>query len=135
MFELLKTALYGLGLGRAYGNAVKVFIDLTEAGFVPDFVLRRAMRFLIGSRAAQAPKDPEARLQQTLGFVEELKGLPIAINTAEANEQHYEVRDAFSGACSVADPTWAQLGIWTDGTGGACANAHAGHDDMTRAVV
>lgn len=34
----------------------------------------------------------EQQLQRKVAFVQELKTLPIAIQTAAANEQHYEVR-------------------------------------------
>ena len=39
--------------------------------------------------------DNFAQQQRLMDFVEELKASPIAINTADANEQHYEVPAAF----------------------------------------
>lgn len=39
----------------------------------------------------QVPKDLNGQLQQTVAFVNDLKTMPIAVNTSEANEQHYEV--------------------------------------------
>lgn len=56
----------------------------------------------------------EQQLERKMAFVRELKCLPVAVQTAAANEQHYEVRtctcwhdcSAYSpqaaGACSVA---------------------------------
>jgi cyclopropane-fatty-acyl-phospholipid synthase len=37
------------------------------------------------------PKNLEERTQYKVRFVEELKVLPVAVQTAAANEQHYEV--------------------------------------------
>eukprot|EP00955_Chlamydomonas_euryale_P018822 200775-Chlamydomonas_euryale.AAC.7 len=55
---------------------------------------------------------PQARplaqvLDEKVKFVEELRGMPIAINTDEANEQHYEA----SGRCggSLAHLFWGGL--------------------------
>lgn len=39
--------------------------------------------------------DLSTLMQKKLAFVEELKSLPIAIAQDKANEQHYEVPDAF----------------------------------------
>lgn len=33
----------------------------------------------------------EQQVERKMAFVQELKGLPIAVQTAAANEQHYEV--------------------------------------------
>eukprot|EP00882_Tetradesmus_deserticola_P025097 GHRQ01027541.1.p2 GENE.GHRQ01027541.1~~GHRQ01027541.1.p2 ORF type:complete len:106 (-),score=22.10 GHRQ01027541.1:357-674(-) len=49
----------------------------------------------------------EQQLERKLAFVQELKCLPVAVQTAAANEQHYEVggksrgRQAFLAAYSV----------------------------------
>lgn len=37
----------------------------------------------------------EEKQKHTTDFVKELKSMPIAINTGEANQQHYEVPDEF----------------------------------------
>jgi hypothetical protein len=37
------------------------------------------------------PKSLEERTTYKMRFVEELKVLPVAVHTAAANEQHYEV--------------------------------------------
>lgn len=36
----------------------------------------------------------EQQLERKMAFVRELKCLPVAVQTAAANEQHYEVRSA-----------------------------------------
>ena len=53
MFDILKAVLRGLGLDKVYQNAVRFFIDATEAGYMPDPLLRRAIRFLLSTRAAE----------------------------------------------------------------------------------
>jgi hypothetical protein len=40
-------------------------------------------------------------LEATTKFVEELKTMPVAIHTSEANEQHYEVGGVFMGRCCL----------------------------------
>ena len=40
----------------------------------------------------EASRDQEQYVARIQAFVEELKGLPIAIQKDRANEQHYEVR-------------------------------------------
>lgn len=38
----------------------------------------------------------EQQLERKMAFVRELKCLPVAVQTAAANEQHYEVRTCTS---------------------------------------
>ena len=60
------------------------------------------------------PKDPAERVQAVVRFVDELKAMPIAINTSEANEQHYEVNtmhawhDTRSACPGCAPHSWCQ---------------------------
>jgi hypothetical protein len=51
------------------------------------------------------PKTLEERTQYKMRFVEELKVLPVAVHTAAANEQHYEVRAAAADGRGQAFPT------------------------------
>jgi len=71
-------------------------IDLCERGLIPDALARFGMRRLIGQRLADESAgdadDPGARHAQ---FVRELRASPIAINTQDANAQHYEVPAEF----------------------------------------
>lgn len=64
-------------------------IDWAERGKLPDFLIRWGIRRLLAKRLrdeAAAGKDTSIN-----AFVEELKTLPIAVETGAANEQHYEV--------------------------------------------
>ncbi|PSC74985.1 cyclopropane-fatty-acyl-phospholipid synthase [Micractinium conductrix] len=76
---------------RLYDTAVAQALAVTERDVVPDFVLRAGMRYLLAQRAretAVAGEEYHARLQ---AFRDELAGMPVAVQTAAANEQHYEL--------------------------------------------
>ncbi|GLC36220.1 hypothetical protein PLESTB_001367300 [Pleodorina starrii] len=99
LLALLRVLRQQLGLGKIYNALIKAFVDATEAGIVPDFVLRFGIRYLLSVRVSEVPKDLNARLRQITAFVDELKQMPIAINTAEANEQHYEIPTPYYLLC------------------------------------
>jgi cyclopropane-fatty-acyl-phospholipid synthase len=61
-------------------------IELCERGYIPDRFARFGMRRLLAQRLADERSTP-----RTEAFIEELKASPIAIETAAANAQHYEV--------------------------------------------
>lgn len=64
--------------------------SLLERNLIPDFAVRSSIRSL--NRARIAEEKMKARLP---ALVDELKRSPIALNTADANAQHYEVPAAF----------------------------------------
>ncbi|KAF0242852.1 MAG: cyclopropane-fatty-acyl-phospholipid [Planctomycetota bacterium] len=64
-------------------------MKLVAAGLVPDAVVRWKIRGLLAERL----RAEEAR--DKIALAEELDASPIAINTAEANAQHYEVPPRF----------------------------------------
>lgn len=73
------------------------YINLVEKNIIPDALIR----FKINQLLKQRIKEEESvggiadRKQKLNELVEELKTSPIAINTADANEQHYEVPTEF----------------------------------------
>ena len=75
-------------------------IDLCERGFVPDFLTRYGIRKLCEQRLRDEHVGDldraDARFRTLLS---ELRGSPIAIETAAANEQHYEVPTRFFELC------------------------------------
>ncbi|VVD65530.1 cyclopropane-fatty-acyl-phospholipid synthase [Pandoraea iniqua] len=74
-------------------------IRLCERGFVPDVLLRTAMRALMRQRLRDEHADDAERSAQALeALVTELRASPIAIETTAANVQHYEVPSAFFAA-------------------------------------
>jgi cyclopropane-fatty-acyl-phospholipid synthase len=89
-------------------------IDLCERGLVPDALARFGMRRLVAQRLRdESAGDPRARHEQ---FVRELRASPIAINTQDANAQHYEVPAEFFrlhlgprlkySCCVYGEPAW-----------------------------
>ena len=71
-------------------------IDACERGWIPDALARTGMRRLITRRLAdEANQDGEVRAERMHAFVQELRASPIAINTGDANAQHYEVPAQF----------------------------------------
>ena len=70
---------------------------LLEKDLLPDWLIRRGIRRLLRQRLREIEHPSPAT--QVERFAEELRGLPIAINTAESKEQHYEVPTLFYQKC------------------------------------
>jgi cyclopropane-fatty-acyl-phospholipid synthase len=65
---------------------------LVDRDLVPDPLLRAGIRTLLKQRLREEDKGgPEAQQAHLMEYVEQLKASPIAINTPDANRQHYEV--------------------------------------------
>jgi len=79
-------------LDSAYNEAFRRVLQLVEKNVVPDFLIRKGMRYLMSKRAAQSsPRSGSEFYERLQSFVEELKGMPVAVQQDAANEQHYEV--------------------------------------------
>ena len=89
--------------------------SLLEKNKVPDFALRLGIRKLLKERLYQEKKET-VELQQAhlMKLIAELKESPIAINTVEANEQHYEVPTAFYKFCLGSNLKYSS-GYWNEG--------------------
>jgi len=75
---------------------VPLWQSLLERDFVPDWIIRRGIRALLRSRLAEETRATEEAQADTLGELVSLLGeSPIAINTSDANAQHYEVPARF----------------------------------------
>jgi len=67
-----------------------------EKDLVPDWMIRRGIRALLRARLLEETKaTEEAQAAVLQRLVAELAASPIAINTADANAQHYEVPARF----------------------------------------
>lgn len=67
-----------------------------EKNWLPDWVLRQGIRHLLKQRIIEETTDSvEAQQQRFMQLIGKLKSSPITVNTAEANEQHYEVPTEF----------------------------------------
>lgn len=70
--------------------------SLLEKDLLPDFAIRSGIRKLLRERLKEEDKgNPETQQEHLMTLIEELKNSLIAINTGEANEQHYEVPAEF----------------------------------------
>lgn len=71
-------------------------IALAEQGYIPDFLIRTAIRrnckARLQMRNRRVPSEPDRTIAQ---FAELLRQDPVALATEEANEQHYEVPTEF----------------------------------------
>jgi cyclopropane-fatty-acyl-phospholipid synthase len=73
-----------------------IAIDLCERGLVPDALMRFGMRRLMANRLREESLDgSEAQFARYRERVRALRESAVAIETARANEQHYEVPAAF----------------------------------------
>jgi cyclopropane-fatty-acyl-phospholipid synthase len=70
---------------------------LLEKDLLPDWLIRLGIRRLLRQRLREIDQ-PSPEIQVTR-FAEELRGMPVAINTAESKEQHYEVPTLFYQKC------------------------------------
>jgi cyclopropane-fatty-acyl-phospholipid synthase len=73
---------------------------LIEQNKVPDILLRQGIRKLLKQRLDDENKgDVEAQQVHLMELIAQLKASPIAVNTADANQQHYEVPTQFYLYC------------------------------------
>jgi cyclopropane-fatty-acyl-phospholipid synthase len=71
-------------------------VELCERGLIPDALARRGMRGLMAQRLRdEHAHDAQAAGERHARFVDELRASPVAIATADANAQHYEVPAEF----------------------------------------
>ena len=71
-------------------------IPLVYTGLIPDYFIRLGIRLRCRDHLNLLKQEGcEADHTTKMEIVKELKTMPVAINTAEANEQHYEVPAAF----------------------------------------
>ena len=65
---------------------------LLEQDWVPDWLIRRGIRKLLAQRLREENMgNPEAQQKRLMDLIARLRASPIAINTIDANLQHYEV--------------------------------------------
>ncbi|KAI8826026.1 S-adenosyl-L-methionine-dependent methyltransferase [Fimicolochytrium jonesii] len=74
-----------------------IYEPLLDQGYLPDFITRRGIRHLLGRKVAQVSAVTPAEKEEYIKSLKEKEA--IAINTKEANEQHYEVPSEFFTMC------------------------------------
>ena len=73
-----------------------MLIDMADRGLLPDRLIRLGIRYLDKQRLAQEERsDPQEQREALDRFIAHMHESPIAVNTREANEQHYEVPAEF----------------------------------------
>jgi len=88
---------------------------LIEQNRVPDFLLRAGIRNLLKQRLRDEDKGGvEAQQAHLMELISELKASPIAVNTSDANEQHYEVPTQFYQYCLGKNLKYSS-GYWNEG--------------------
>lgn len=76
--------------------APSLSMRLLERDLAPDWLIRNRIRALLAARLREEDRgNPELQQQHLMDFVARLKASPVAINTADANAQHYEVPTEF----------------------------------------
>jgi len=70
--------------------------SLLATGLVPDFLIRKGIRHLLATKLREEGRGPiEERAERFAAFRAGLDASPIAVNTSDANEQHYQVPTEF----------------------------------------
>ncbi len=88
---------------------------LIEKDQLPDPVLRAGIRKLLKQRLKdEIVGDEELQQRKFINLVKELKSSPIAVNTADANEQHYELPTEFFQYCLGKNLKYSS-GYWNPG--------------------
>ncbi len=89
--------------------------SLLEKNNIPDFLIRQNIRKLLAQRLKDEDAgNVEANQEKIMQLIVELKSSPIAINTAYANEQHYEVPTQFYQYCLGKHLKYSS-GYWKEG--------------------
>ncbi len=99
---------------------------LIEQNKVPDLLLRKGIRNLLKQRLNDENKGGvEAQQAHLMSLIAQLKASPIAVNTADANQQHYEVPTTFYQYCLGKNLKYSS-GYWKTGV----TDIDTSEDDM-----
>jgi len=80
--------------------------------FLPDFIIRAAIRIRCNHTLVElGQRGAEKDQQRKMSIVNELKTMPIAIDTDLANDQHYEVPAKFYDLCLGPNKKYSS-GLW-----------------------
>lgn len=128
-FPKLLQGLYPLG--------VAVMEDVRIPDPVLDIFLRPALRFSFYGLVAQTERPHDSDVNAVPSFVDSLRQMPVALFTADANEQHYEVETAFFDIALGKRKKYS-AGLWDPDTAIADAGGsllEAAEDRMLDAYV
>lgn len=83
-------------IASPYDATKRLMLASLERNLLPDAVIRRLSRLLLGGRLRSGYKpSAELQLSDLLQFAHSLREMPIAIQTDKAKEQHYELPTSF----------------------------------------
>jgi cyclopropane-fatty-acyl-phospholipid synthase len=72
------------------------YLNILDRDLVPDWMIRKAIRRRCRRRLEkEAQGDALNAAERKAAFIAELKDMPVAVNTDDANEQHYELPPEF----------------------------------------
>ena len=81
---------------RPADPAMSLPYRLLARNLLPDALVRLGIRRLLAERLREERRtNEEAQQRHLMRFIAQLKAAPVAINTREANEQHYELPSEF----------------------------------------
>ncbi len=81
---------------RPNAQTISWSLNLLERDLLPDWLVRVGIRRLLAQRLREEDKgSPELQQAHLMRLIEQLKREPVAIETAAANAQHYEVPARF----------------------------------------
>merc|ERR1711959_470901 len=84
-------------------------IEWAESGWIADFLVRRGIRRLLGSRLSEQAQ----RISEKEELADSLQQGPLLIEADAANEQHYEVPPEFFQAVLGSRLKYS-CGLWPD---------------------
>ena len=97
---------------------MKLTDKLLEQNKLPDALIRIGIRRLLEQRLKDETKaNTELQQAHLMDLIDELRSSPIAVNTADANEQHYEVPTEFYQYCLGKHLKYSS-GYWNEGVTG-----------------
>ncbi|KAA1066753.1 hypothetical protein PGT21_023827 [Puccinia graminis f. sp. tritici] len=71
-----------------------------DRGLIPDWILRRLIRFSCALRIKELDSPSLEELhRRKLSFIDSLRSLPVAVHQKSANEQHYEIPTELMKSC------------------------------------
>ncbi|PLW30017.1 hypothetical protein PCASD_15774 [Puccinia coronata f. sp. avenae] len=83
-----------------YGQLEALGYQAIDRGLIPDWILRRLIRFSCSLRIKEldCPSLEELH-RRKFSFIDSLRSLPVAVHQESANEQHYEVPTELMASC------------------------------------
>jgi cyclopropane-fatty-acyl-phospholipid synthase len=117
MYSILKKSKFYQHIAKSIvsllSKSTDILLPLVYSGLIPDGLIRLGIRLRLSDQLYILKQEGcESDHQSKMNIVTQLKTMPIAINTDEANDQHYEVPAAFYDL-SLGPRKKYSSGLWT----------------------